>query len=592
MFTPTKSTVASPAERLGPRAAAALLSAVAIFSAGFAPSAPATSPGPRTITGDGVDVLADCTPTAPQVEVALAVDPSDQDHLVVACMDWGGSAQVVKHAVTFDGGATWSCSRLRLDAGDVLLGDPELLFDANGDVQLFDLAALGPGGNSIRVRKSTDGGLTYGRARVISVDAGDDKPKAAICRAPVAHQDRIVVTWTRTDATFSPDRVVAAFSDDDGRTWSAPVILNDLDSNGGREEFGSEPGFASDGDLFVAWQDEAPREIWIDRSTDGGATFGTDVLISAYTNPPNPLPGFHFDLKPIFALAIDNSGGPHDGRLCFAWHTWNTVGAVAHADVMLSTSSDDGRTWSSIVANPGDLAPTDQFMPDVDVDPWGGVNLMWLDRRSDPAGVTLEAWGGRSLDGGATIAIELALGDEPFDPSTDAFGGAFIGHYNSLASHSRLALACWADNRAGADSEDLFLDSWNTGLTLSAETISAATGGRIDLAITPGPNLGGATYLALATFSGVSPPLIVDGIAIDLVWDELTTLCRLCPNGGPMFNGIGLLGTDGSAVAALDSLGPFDPAFAGEVVDVVAIFFDAAGDVVHATVPERITLVP
>ncbi len=545
-----------------------------------------------TRPGDGVDLLADCTPNSTQAETAIVVNPADPNHIVVACMDWSGTAQVIKHSVTFDGGASWSCGRLRLDSGFMVQGDPELLFDVNGDVHLVYLAALGPGGNSIRVRRSLDGGLTWRRATVISTDTSDDKPKVATCRAAVAHHGRIVVTWMKADTSSQSDRIVAAFSDDFGTSWSAPVLVNDVDASGGREGGGSDLAFASDGDLFLCWQDESPRELWCDRSTDGGATFATDLLVTSYANTPNPLPGFAFDLKPVFAMAVDASGGPHDGNVYFAWHTWNSSGAIAHADVMLAMSGDDGQTWTTILANPGDSAPTDQFMPDVDVDPWGGVNLIWHDRRADPGGSTLQLWGGRSLDGGATMATELAIADAPFDPSSDAFGGAFIGHYNALASHPRGAVACWADNRAGADSEDLFVDPWNSGLTPSAPTISAATGGRVDLAITPGPNLAGATYLALATLSGTVPPLIVDGIAIDLVWDELTTVCWLCPNGGPMFNGAGVLGGDGSATAALDSLGPFDPAFAGEVVHVVAVFFDATGDVVHATVPERIELVP
>lgn len=538
----------------------------------------------------GRDLPADCDPAHTQAETVIAIDPDDPLHFVVACMDWGGVAQVVKHAVTFDGGATFECARLDLDTGFAIHADPELVFDASGGVLLFYLAAFGPAGNSIRVRRSSDGGQTFGAPIVVSRFAGDDKPKAALCRAAVAHQDRVAVTWTRVDSLGNPQRILTAFSDDDGATWSAPKLINDLDAGGDRDAFASDVVFASDGDLFVMFQDLDPREVRIDRSADGGVTWGADVVVAPYVDPPNPLPGFSFDFKPVFALATDTSGGPYDGRLYVVHHTWN-AGPPAHADVLLSTSDDDGATWTATIVHPGDAAATDQFYADVAVDPWGGVVMSWLDRRNDPGGATLELFGGRSIDGGATVA-DLRLSDAPFDPSTDAFGGFFIGHYNSIAAHERLALACWADCRAGADSEDLFVDPWNTGLTASVKAISAASGGSSDLAITPGPNLGGAGYLVLASLSGSSPGFRLDGVTVPLAWDALTEVCLLCAN-TPGFTGtLGFLAADGSAQATLDTLGPFDPLFAGSTVTCVALFFSPAGDLVHATAPEWIELVP
>jgi len=538
----------------------------------------------------GVDRLADCNPAATQAEPEIAIDPADAAHVVVASIDWGGGAQLIKHAATFDGGATWTCGRLSLDPGFILHADPELVFDAHGGVLLVYLAAFGPNGNSIRARHSGDGGLTWSTPIRISSAPGDDKPKAAVCRAAVAHQGRIAVSWMRGDAALNPQRIMTAYSDDDGRTWSAPQTINDLDAGNDRDAFAADLAFASDGDLFVMFQDQDPREVRSDRSADGGVTWGADVVIAPYVNPPNPLPGFSFDLKPVFAIAVDDTGGPYDGRIYVAHHTWQ-AGPPAHADVLLSTSSDDGTTWSSVVANAGDTASTDQCMPDVCVDPWGGVDLLWLDRRGAPGGTTLEIWGGRSLDGGATV-VETRLSDAPFDPATDDFGGAFIGHYNSIEAHRRETLALWADCRTGAASEDLFLDRWNPGLTPSTRALSAATGGRVDLAISPGPNLAGVDYLVLATMAGTTPPFFVDGVELSLVWDDLTTISILWANSRLLPNSAGVLGADGTASAALDTLGPFDPSCAGEQLDFIVVFFAASGDLLHATAPERVDLVP
>lgn len=228
---------------------------------------------------------------------------------------------MIKHGASFDGGLTWVCTRRRLDAGFPFMVDPEVVFDTHGNVLLFYLSAFGPGGNSVCVRRSTDGGVTFGKSTVITLDPGDDKPKAAVCRAAVAHFGRIALTWMRGDAALVPEEILAAYSDDHGKTWSPPVTINEADSNGGRESLASDIAFASDGDLFVMWQDESPREVWCDRSADGGATFGTDVVVSPYVNPPNPLTGFQFDLKPVFALAVDATGGPHDGNVYVVHHT-------------------------------------------------------------------------------------------------------------------------------------------------------------------------------------------------------------------------------------------------------------------------------
>lgn len=463
----------------------------------------------------------------------------------------------------------------------------------NGGVHLVTLQVVGPGGNGVFVHHSTDGGLTFPTSTLVDVDPENEKPMVAVDRTGGSGHGRIALTFTRVAPGFWPTkgRVFVTTSSDDGQTWTTPQRANDRNAKGNLQGYASDAAIGSSGEILLEWVDAETWDVMFDLSTDGGLTFGNDRTVADIRNPSNPLKGFRFDLKPVFAIAADTSGGPYSGSVYIAYHTVNKA-TPSTVDVLCATSRDLGLSWSSVVVHPGDPVPTDQILAEAAVDALGGVEATWLDRRASSGGNLLEQWGSRSLDGGATF-VETKLADAPFDPADSYYDGVVIGHYESLEALSSYAYACWADCRAAVDDLEVWVDRWQLDLATDATTIPVSTGGAANLAITPGPNLGGATYLLLGSASGTEPGLDFGDVHLPLVWDAFTTATVVAANGANLQNTFGSLDVTGSASARIDSLGPLDPSLAGLGLDFASLFFDpTSGRIVHATSAVAIELVP
>ncbi len=87
-------------------------------------------------------------------------------------------------------------------------------------------------------------------------------------------------------------------------------------------------------------------------------------------------------------------------------------------------------------------------------------------------------------------------------------------------------------------------------LAAATETISTLAGGTVDFAITAPKVLAGDWYALLGSASGTQPGTLLGSEVLPLVWDPYTHL-SLQGAGGFLTGGIGLLGPDGEASAAL-----------------------------------------
>jgi len=153
------------------------------------------------------------------------------------------------------------------------------------------------------------------------------------------------------------DNVHASYSQDAGHTWQ---LAENVDPKNYRVSGDVSLAFDNQGHAFVCyiafdklgtfnyWAHGATRNgIFVRRSLDGGKTWEAEhVPVAEQTSSP----GIPFEDKPY--IVADNTGGRYAGNLYIGWTRWR----LADSQMVLSRSTDDGKTWSNpieIDAHPG-----------------------------------------------------------------------------------------------------------------------------------------------------------------------------------------------------------------------------------------------
>ncbi len=153
------------------------------------------------------------------------------------------------------------------------------------------------------------------------------------------------------------DNAHAAYSQDAGHSWQ---VADGVAPKNFRVSGDVSTAFDNQGHAFICyiafdklgsfnyWARGATRNgIFVRRSVDGGKTWETDHVPVAENQSE---PGIPFEDKPY--IVADNSKGPYAGNLYVGWTRWR----IADSQMLLSRSTDDGRTWSKPVeidAHPG-----------------------------------------------------------------------------------------------------------------------------------------------------------------------------------------------------------------------------------------------
>lgn len=285
--------------------------------------------------------------------------------------------------------------------------DPAVDFDKTGTFFFsYGVAPLGSSfPNAIVMVKSTNGinwtqltPVTFNQTRNF-----DDKYYLAIDRSNSAFANRIYVSWDRNQG--NNQILLISHSSNGGVTWSAPVKVNDGTTKFERV-IGAYPAVdQNSGVVYDSWHDYAKDIIFVDKSTNGGDTWGTDV-IAARTHT-----GFGIDIgcvggrsqSPAHALKVGPSGALY---LVYA----DKVTARGF-DILLTKSTNGGATWSAPVTLNDDAGAADQFHPTLSVESNGAggdkVTVTFYDRRDDPANCFAHVFATQSTDSGATWSANV-----------------------------------------------------------------------------------------------------------------------------------------------------------------------------------------
>jgi hypothetical protein len=413
--------------------------------------------------GTNVDSSSEC---GPQSETFIAINTASPASLA------GGSNEIFRLPMrgysSTDGGKSWIGVDLPLPpaigANGIDFGsDPSLAFDSSGNlfysyIVVYFSSGNGINGTALAVAKSTDNGKTYPSVNVFSFSSGgdhfNDKPMIttdATIGSPF--RDNVYLAWDAASGGSTGGGIRFARSTDHGANFEVQRI--DSPSGPGRA-IAAQPFTGPGGEVYVVWNDIAANTIALNRSFDGGVTFGTPGVVASKQIPFDiGIPAISFRRALIYPTCdADRSTGPHRGRLYCAWT--DLAPNAINTDIFTAFSDDRGATWSAR-RSATDLAGVDRFYPWLAVDAvTGEVNLSFYDTRNDTTGhrFMTDVYFTRTTDGisfSPNARVSTASSNEHdcggiFPCNAIDYGNQY-GDYEGLASFGGTSHAIWTDSR-------------------------------------------------------------------------------------------------------------------------------------------------
>ena len=273
-------------------------------------------------------------------EPDIAVDISDNLHVV-----WHESSGEVYYKRSMDGGTSWTSSQ-RLTRTSGLSNVPDIAVDSSGNLHVvWDDNT--PGSVEIYYKKSTDVGTSWTSSqRLTWTSGGSFVPAIGVDSADDLH-----VVWR--DYTPGNYDIYHKSSTDGGDHWTTSRRLT---WNSG-DSYVRSIGVDSAAGLYIIWNDDSPgnMEIYHKRSTDGGASWGTNQRLtwnSSYSGGPD--------------LAVDASDNIHA--------VWRDD-MSGNMEIYYRKSTDGGAHWTAGRRLTWTSGLTQN--PALAVDSSGNIHVVW-----------------------------------------------------------------------------------------------------------------------------------------------------------------------------------------------------------------------
>lgn len=491
-----------PVRRLVALVALAPLALVMTPAAHAKTASPPVVEAPRQVTGDANPLRLHDIP-------ALAVDPRDPDTVVMAVGDARNGGCGLR--VSRDAGMSWvvtapdllpdpAATCIQRALGPVMapaFGSDGSLYVAMPSSTPATDAANGP--IDLLVDRTSDLGVTneivtVAKSEVVTVNPADYGGQGTAQQGNSWHKfpsmvvdpknpKRIYLGWrwyaygTNLQSLSGdvPFRPYFSVSDDGGKTWGKPVDLLAV-SKGTPAYGGSAPMLvvAPNGNIYgfskellkspPPGQTNPNPRVLMFKSLDAGKTWSTSVVSDGGPN-----------LQASPEAAVD----PRTGNLYVVYgvgpaHTPASAPPPGPQKAFVTTSTDEGRTWSAPAKIDDPHAPIDrgdEFYPNIGVAPNGRVDVAWHDFRNDPTGPRQvgtfyrgerywDVYYSYSTDAGATWSANMRV----TSPSIDGKAGATFNNIDTrgpigLGSTDGAAYVAWSDSRAtqaNGDAEDAY----------------------------------------------------------------------------------------------------------------------------------------
>ena len=473
---------------------ALLVAGGASSASSYAISLPVNASGPSPFAGCTTGgAPGDTNFGGTEVEPFIAVDPTDASNLIGVYQQdrWaGGGAHGLVASRSADGGQTWTQNFAAFDACSGGTGndaydrasDPWVTFDPNGNAYQISLSFSADNLTSaVLVSKSTDGGASWNAPKTLIRDTSivNFNDKESITADPT-RTGNVYAVWDRfaipgENRSFNSlfhsfafrGQPVFSRTTDGGSTWSTPVAM----TNSNMVTIGNQVAVLPNGnliDVFFAGRGSgnqpSPNQIFEGAmiSTDAGLHWSPPISIANFVPVAGCPPEDVCDpdtSQPVRAgtdlpdVAVD----PRSGAIYVVWADGRFSGGTK-TDVVLSKSTNGGKTWSTPIKLNTGSGTSQAFTPAVAVAGNGAVGVTFYDFRNNTgaAGLPTDAWLQTSQDGGATWA-EDRLTPASFDMESAPFSrGFFLGDYEGLTAIGDDFLAFFATTTgAGANPTEI-----------------------------------------------------------------------------------------------------------------------------------------
>jgi hypothetical protein len=515
----------------------------------------------------GTNVRGSGAQTVSRSESDIRINYWDPTKIIAASNNIGGSGMQGQYYST-DGGVTWGQSNLPLASGDAFHSDPTVDWSSDGTAWSTTMG-INSAQTVLKVQsyKSTNGGATWTFDGTISgTQTNTDKQMQWVDHsATSAFANNNYVIWHNGNPAFMNRRTSTG--------WGTPIQVSDAQATG--TCIGADVKTNSAGDVFGFFPDTGSRGIFVVKSTNGGASYGTPVKIrTTFRGYDIGVPSFNSRR----ALVYVSGGAYKNGTTNNVYAVWTdlsgdsgcasttsepgaSVTSTCKTRIWFTRSTDGGATWSAAVKLNNQSGLNDQFNPFLAVDETNGnLGAIYYDTVADAGRKKVDIYYQLSTDGGATwqaaVKVTTAMTDETV---TGADSGNQFGDYNSLSGYANAFFPSWTDRRNNAKEEiwtakvttsttatfSISGNAGTTGATLSTSGGSATSDASSNYTIA---NLAAGTYTVTPSKSGCTFSPTSSSVTIttaNVTGVNFTASCT-----APTFSISGNAGTTGATVTA------------------------------------------
>lgn len=409
----------------------------------------------------GANVRVSGAQTARRSESDIRVDYWNPNRVIAASNNISGSGQQGQYW-SANGGATWSQGLLPLQTGDAFHSDPTVDWTSDGTAWTTAMG-INSSATQLRMRayKSTDGGAswTFDGTFSGSQTSTDKQMVWADHSASSPFKDNLYACWHNGQPQYVNRRTSTG--------WGTPLQISGAESTG--TAIGCDIKTNSAGDVFAFWPTTGNRRIIVAKSTNGGVSYGSPVVIrTTFDSFDIGVPSFNNRRALIYA-----SGGAYKaGGKDLVYATWtdltgatgctsaanepgSNVSSTCKTRIWFSRSTNGGASWSTAVMINNQASLNDQFNQWMVVDETtGALGVIYYDTVADAGRKKTDVWYQSSFDDGLSWSVPMKVTTAMTDETVaGADSGNQYGDYNALSGIAGTFLPSWTDRRNNGNEE-------------------------------------------------------------------------------------------------------------------------------------------